>query len=93
MPKEVLSVDDRVPIDQLGTQGLLFDDRRRIATTIAQARDFIRLAKLIGERPTLAESFLGATPLARLLSGLQIAPADAQTAGFLGEVAASSMTW
>ncbi|MBV8780652.1 MAG: MMPL family transporter, partial [Phycisphaerae bacterium] len=84
MQQDVISVDDRVPIDQLGTQGLLFDERDKIKQSIADARRFIPLAKLWGEKPNLGEQLLGATPIARFLGGVNLRAADAETAGFVG---------
>ena len=87
MPNDVRAVDDRVPLDQLGAQGLLFDDRERIRQTVADARRFIPLAKLWGEAPGVGERLLGATPMARFLGGVNLIQPDAESSSFVALLA------
>jgi predicted RND superfamily exporter protein len=90
MPQYVKSVDAKVPIDQLGPQGLLFDDPRRLRQNFADVQRFVPLAKLWGEEPNLLTRALGASPMERFLGALQFQPADEETAGF---VAALAQSW
>jgi predicted RND superfamily exporter protein len=63
LPQYVQAADDRVPLDKLGAQGILFDSPQQIRQELASARQFDPLVKLWGEKPTLGEQFIGATPL------------------------------
>src|SRR6476661_773465 len=90
IPKYVKSVDAKVPVDQLGPQGLLFDDPVRLRQNFADVQRFVPLARLWGEEPTLLTRALGASPMERFLGGLQFQPPDEETAGF---VAALAQSW
>jgi uncharacterized protein len=70
MPQFVTSVDSKVPIDQLGPQGLLFDDPQRVRQSFEDVKRFIPLVKLWAEKPGLTV-LLGRTPLERFLNALR----------------------
>jgi hopanoid biosynthesis associated RND transporter like protein HpnN len=89
MPEHVASVHARVPIEQLGDQGLLFDDAKRVQQAADDIREFVPLVKLWGEKPSLLERALGPTPMDRFLSGLSAVKADARNAPFIAAVAES----
>ncbi len=89
MSDVVRSVDGRVPIDKLGDQGLLFDSPQRVKQTLDEMKRFVPLVKLWAEKPNLLERALGPTPLERFLSGLAIAPPDAETRQFANLLAES----
>jgi predicted RND superfamily exporter protein len=86
------SVDARVPLDQLGSQGILFEDPARVRQEVEEARRFVPLAKLWGESGGAAAALLGRTPMERFLASLALAPADAETAGFAALLADSWRT-
>jgi predicted RND superfamily exporter protein len=85
----VQSVDSRVPLDKLGAQGILFDNPDQIKQELEGARRFVPLVKLWGEKPSLGESFLGATPMERFIAGVNIAAANQETMQFVGTLAKS----
>lgn len=82
MPEFVHSVDQRVPIDELGSQGLLFDDPALVRQAAKDVHQFIPLVKLFAEKPGLLDQVFGPTPIDQFLGKLNLAPADAQTAAF-----------
>lgn len=88
-PEFVRSVDHRVPIDQLGSQGLLFDDPKLVRQSFEEMKRFVPLAKLWGEKPNLLERALGSSPLERFVAALAIPKPDAETAEFVGVLADS----
>jgi len=79
----VKSVDQRVPLDKLGTQGILFDSPESVRQSLADAARFAPLAKLWAERPGTLTRLLGNTPMQRFLAGLTTQPIDAETTSFL----------
>jgi predicted RND superfamily exporter protein len=89
MPKYVQAVESRVPLDKLGAQGILFDSPDQVKQELADARRFVPLVKLWGEKPTLGERLIGATPMERFIAGLNIAPASVETMEFVGAIAKS----
>jgi predicted RND superfamily exporter protein len=89
LPEHVESVYARVPIEKLGDQGLLFDDRKHVQRAASEVREFIPLVRLWGERPSLLERALGPTPTDRFLSGLSLRKPDAGDAPFIGLLAES----
>ena len=92
LTKHVKSVDSKVPVDKLGAQGLLFDDPKLVRQNFEEIKRFVPLAKLWAEKPTILTRILGETPLERFIAALNTQPADEETAGFLGPVAASWVT-
>jgi predicted RND superfamily exporter protein len=89
MPDVVRSVDSRVPIDQLGSQGLLFDEPALVHQSFDDIQRFIPLVKLWGEKPSQLTRVLGKTPLERFVTGLQTQTPDEETAEFVTELAES----
>jgi len=89
MPQYVKSVDNRVPIDKLGAQGILFDNPDQVQAELEDARRFVPLVKLWGEKPSLGERLIGATPLERFIAGVNLMPANSQTMQFVGVLAKS----
>ena len=68
MPDYVRAVDAKVPIDKLGSQGLLFDDPPRVRQAFEDIKHFSALAKLWAEQPTLLTRVMGSTPIERFLT-------------------------
>jgi predicted RND superfamily exporter protein len=89
IPEHVQSVDERIPLDQLGRQGILFEDPKRLPKTLEETKRFIPLVKLWAEPPNLVTRVLGRTPIARFIGGLSAQPPNEQTATFLNLVAQS----
>ena len=85
----VQGVDARIPIDQLGPQGLLFDTPTRIRVSVDGVREFIPLIKAVVEKGFWKSVVLGGTPLERLMSAMDRAPADADTNKFIAMLADS----
>lgn len=90
LPEHVRLVEARVPIEQLGDQGLLFEHPASVAQRVAEVRQFMPLVRLWAERPgPLMTRVLGPTPTDRFLAG-QLAPGvapDAEQARFVGMLA------
>src|SRR3954451_4292626 len=61
----VRSVNAKVPVERLGTQGLLFDSPPRVQQAFADVKRFVPLAKLWAEEPNALTRLLGATPIER----------------------------
>lgn len=81
-------VDSHIPVEELGTQGLLFEDPARVQQDLEDVRRMVPLARLWGEAPTGLTTFLGDSPLERFISNLGISivavrPLDAETASFV----------
>jgi len=89
LPKHVQSASARVAPESLGAQGVLFENPARLRATVEDARRFVPLIKLVGEKPNTLTALLGATPIERLLSSLATQPPSDETAPFLREVAVS----
>lgn len=85
----VQSVDSKVPVEQLGSQGLLFDDPQLVRENFEEMKRFIPLARLWGEKPPALTRLLGETPLERFLAALNTQKPDAETAGFVAVLAES----
>ncbi|HEX4792782.1 MAG TPA: MMPL family transporter [Humisphaera sp.] len=90
----VKSVDLRVPVKELGAQGVLFSPPAALAERFQQIRQLARLAQLWGQGGAnigggisipgvLTQGVLGRTPIERFLSGARLAPMDDQTVGFI----------
>ena len=88
MPKYVKSVDSHVPTEQLGSQGLLFDDPANVKQHFEDIKRFIPLVKLWAEKPGLT-ALLGRTPIERFLNGLRTQKPDEESAGFVTLLAKS----
>ena len=67
LPRFVISVDSKIPLDRLGTQALLFEKPGDLRQDVADTRDMIRQ---VAVKPDLLRVMFGNTPLERLLSGL-----------------------
>ncbi len=65
MPQYVKSVDARIPLDELGAQGLLFDDPDRVKQSFSDVKRFIPLVK-----PWAEATAFGRTPIERFLNTL-----------------------
>jgi predicted RND superfamily exporter protein len=89
MPQYVKAVDARVPVKQLGSQGLLFDDPKLVRENFQDVKRFIPLAKLWAEKPSFLTRLLGSTPIERFLSAVNTQPPDDDTAGFVVALADS----
>ena len=50
MPQAVKSVDERIPLDQLGKQGILFEDPKTLRHEIGEARELAQLAHVGGSQ-------------------------------------------
>jgi hopanoid biosynthesis associated RND transporter like protein HpnN len=87
--EHVKSVDYRVPVDQLGSQGLLFDDPKLVQQSFEGVKRFIPLVKLWAEKPGALTQFLGRTPLERFITAVRTQKPDAETAGFVAMLAES----
>ena len=83
MPQHVRTVETRIPVDQLGSQGILFEDPARLQQTLQDARAFQPLLKLWGEKPDLLTAFLGSSPLERFVTGVATQKPDEQTSQVL----------
>ena len=88
MPEHVQSVDSRVPLDKLGVQGLLFEEKKLLVEDFQEVQRFGPLAKLWGEDSLLLR-FLGRTPTQRFMSALNLRKPDDQIVSFLSALAAS----
>ena len=86
MPQAVRSVDERVPMDQLGTQGILFQNPASLDDQIGQAKRFAVLARLWGEANPVAR-LLGPNPTSRFLAGARLAGNSAEQTAFTRAVA------
>jgi uncharacterized protein len=87
IPQFVDAAECRVPLDQLGRQGILFLDRSKLPLELEQTQQFAQLAQFWGQSPGAA-ALLGGTPLERTLAGATARDDDA-TAGFVGSLAHS----
>jgi predicted RND superfamily exporter protein len=88
--KVVVSVDNRVPLTQLGAQGLLFKDAAGVRESLNDFKQFVPLVKQVGEAPgTFGAAFMGRTPTSRLISTMGLRPPDAESAKFISELADS----
>ncbi len=75
----VRSVQAHIPLDKLGSQGLLFDD------PIAVRKNFSNITQLasVWQKSNLLTRVLGANPTLRFLRGLNTRAADAESAQFV----------
>lgn len=89
MSDVVASVDHRVSADELGEQGLLFDEPDRVRQAFEEFKLFAPLVRLWAEEPGVLERVLGETPLERFISALQTQQPDPQLAAFVELLAGS----
>jgi len=89
MSDVVASVDHRVGPDELGEQGLLFDEPDRVRQAFKEFNQFAPLVRLWAEKPGVLERVLGETPLERFISALQTQQSDPQLAAFVDLLAGS----
>src|SRR5208282_1267720 len=88
MPDFVRLAQCKVPLDKLGRQGILFEDPAKLPDDVKQAAPLVPLAQFWGEKPNVATSLLGNSPLERFLAGADL-HRDDQTAGFVDTLAQS----
>jgi len=74
LKQHVVSVQNRVPVEQLGNQGILLADWGEIHKQVAQAKEFLPLIKIAGTAPGLDSVLLGRQPLERTLRSIALAP-------------------
>jgi predicted RND superfamily exporter protein len=84
----VKEVDSHIPLEALGTQGMLFEDPQKVQQDLNDTKQMIPLAKLWGEAPTGIMTFLGDSPVERFVSNLGVSivavrPLDNDTASFV----------
>ena len=95
MPKYVHVAEAKVPLEQIGKQGLLFADPAQISQTFEEVKRFVPLVRMIGEKPNLVTGQLGRTPIARFMAAqsaygaLSGGKPDEEATAFVAEVAAS----
>ncbi len=89
IPKFVTKYETRIPLDQLGSQGILFQDPRELKKNLDDIRPLVPLARLVGEKPNFVTGILGATPLERFLAGLSAQKVDPRESEFLRPLALS----
>ncbi|MDB5319105.1 MAG: hpnN [Phycisphaerales bacterium] len=89
LPQHVKSVAARVPPDEMGGQGLLFEDPKTLRETVEETRRFIPLIRLFAEKPNVLTGLLGATPLDRFLSAMATQMPDDERAPFAAALARS----
>src|SRR5256885_6586913 len=88
MPQYVKAVDAKVPTEQLGSQGLLFDDPANVRQSFEDVKRFIPLVKLWAEKPGLS-ALLGRTPIERFLNALRTQTPNEETGAFVALLAKS----
>ncbi|HEX8525037.1 MAG TPA: MMPL family transporter [Tepidisphaeraceae bacterium] len=89
--EHVQSVDSRVPLGELGVQGMLFEDPKLLEQNLKDIQRFGQLAKLWGEGGPFM-NVLGRAPLSRFLSGVALQKPDEETVSFLNVLAQSWVT-
>jgi predicted RND superfamily exporter protein len=83
-------VDDKVPIDKLGPQGLLFDNPQAVQQNFRDVKKFIPLVQLWAENPNLpVRVLLGPSPFERFITGIRTQNPSNETASFLALLAKS----
>ena len=83
------SVDARVPLDQLGNQGILFERPDAIPDRISDAARFVPFVRLFAEAPSTVATTLGASPIERFLSGMALTRPDDESLRLLSVLAES----
>jgi hypothetical protein len=86
MPQAAKAVDERVPLDQLGEQGILFEDPAALHSEIDESKRAAQLARLWGEANPVAR-LLGPNPTSRFLAGARVLGISAQLTTFVRAVA------
>ena len=72
MPETVHSVDNRVPADQMGSQGILYDDPSLVRQSFEDFKQFSQLIQLWAEPPGFPQKLLGSTPIERFITALSV---------------------
>jgi predicted RND superfamily exporter protein len=91
LPEAVVAVDSHVPIEQLGRQGILFENPAKLPGEFADAKNqIVPLAQIWGEKPGV-KSILGPSPLERFVSSISLAPPSdrAMAADFITTLSSS----
>lgn len=83
LTKYVEQVDNKVPVEKLGAQGILLEDPKNLKGEFADVQRLAPLAQLLGEKPNAATALLAPTPIQRFLAGVSLQQPDAETAGFV----------
>jgi uncharacterized protein len=86
MPQTVRAVDERVPLDQLGSQGILFEDPAALHSEIEEAKRLAQLARLWGESNPVVR-LLGPNPTTRFLAGTRVVGNSTEQTAFIRAVA------
>lgn len=86
----IASVDDRVPLNELGSQSMLFAPWEQVKQVAAFSGKLAPLLGLWGSRPTFLTGLLGKSRMARFLHGAAAGAPDAQTAAFVTQLC---QTW
>jgi predicted RND superfamily exporter protein len=91
LPDAVVAVDSHIPIEQLGRQGILFENPAKLPGEFADAKNqIVPLAQIWGEKPGVT-AILGSSPMERFVSSLSLAPAGdrAMAADFITTLSTS----
>jgi predicted RND superfamily exporter protein len=73
LPKAVSAVDSHVPSEQMGPQGILFDDAANVHRSFNDFKNFTDLIQLWGEKPASVTAFFtGSAPIERFLAGMNV---------------------
>lgn len=84
----VRDVDNRVPLESLHGQGLLYESHALLKQDLRDTKQLVPLARQWGEAPRGIQTLLGPTPLERWISGLGLQnPPDVQAAQLTGLMA------
>jgi uncharacterized protein len=84
---QVVDAYSRIPLNELGRQGILFENTADLPRRLAGVQQLGQLARIWGARPGLL-AILGRTPIERSLAGAREQPTD-DTAGFITHLVVS----
>jgi predicted RND superfamily exporter protein len=79
--EHVRSVETKISLEELGAQGILYEEPKSLRLHFEETRRMVPLAQLWVEQQSLT-ALLGRTAIARFLSGLAIQKPDAENAQF-----------
>jgi uncharacterized protein len=83
MTKLVSSVEYRTPVNELGSDALLFSDRQTLLQSFQDAQtELAPLIQVWGGRPNMLLSSLAASPMQQFIVGMSLVDPDAQKAQF-----------
>ena len=97
LPDAVEAVDTHIPVEKMGSQGILFADDAKVKESFTEFKRFTALIQLFAEKPSLVQSrLLGSNAVERFLTAFTIqlstAPAEPTMAPLLGIIADSWLT-